>query len=168
MFLHLYYSHILSVYIPLVGINNTIIVMSYEIETRKHSEFIIFNCFWIYGTKNTSDASVVEYTEISSFLLNYNNSLVLSKWILVQLNIQATWRILGCALVIFTTVGTYVEWHYIKHFSANKCHKFEGTGNNLWSFLVPSNALKGFPSVPCEWGYFFSEKNIGFSVNGGH
>ena len=56
--------------------------------------------------------------------------------------------IFGWALVLAPNVGTYVEWHYIDYFSANKCQNFEWTGRTLCSVLVPSNALKGFPSVP--------------------
>ena len=78
-------------------------------------------------------------------------------------------RILGWSLVLVPTVGTYVEWHYIDNFSANKCQHFEGTGRTLWSVMVPSNALKGFPSVTCERGFFFfAIKNSRFLINIGH
>ena len=30
---------------------------------------------------------------------------------------------LGLALVLFPTVGTYIEWHYIENFSTKKCKK---------------------------------------------
>ena len=60
--------------------------------------------------------------------------------------------IFGQALVLVPTVGTYVEWHYIDHFSANKCHHFEGKGHNLWRVLVSYNASKGFPNDPCWRG----------------
>ena len=33
---------------------------------------------------------------------------------------------------------------------------------------MTSNALKGFPSVPCWQGHFFSEKNTAFPINSGH
>ena len=71
---------------------------------------------------------------------------------------------LGWALLLVTNVGTYIEWHYINHFSTNKCKHFEGTGHTLWNFLVPSNALEGFPSVPCERGWFLLRKT-GFLIN---
>ena len=67
-------------------------------------------------------------------------------------------RILGQALVPVPTIDTYVEWHDIDHFSANKCQHFEGTGRILWSVLVPYNALKGFRSVPCCQGLFLEKK----------
>ena len=84
--------------------------------------------------------------------------------------VYATWifgqtdylRILGQSLVPVTTVGTYIEWHHINHFSANKCQHFEGTGRTLWIVLVPYNAFKGFPSVPCEQEYFVSKKKYRF------
>ena len=55
--------------------------------------------------------------------------------------------------ILVPTVDTYVDWHYIKHYIAIKCQKFEVTGRTLWRVLVPSNASEGFPSVPCERGY---------------
>ena len=64
-------------------------------------------------------------------------------------------------------MGTYVEWHYIDNFSTIRCQHFEGTGRTLWSVLVPSNALKGFPSVPYERGCFLRE-NTGFLINSYH
>ena len=57
---------------------------------------------------------------------------------------------------------------YIDYFSANKCQNFEGTGRIFWNFLVPSNALKGFPSVPCLRELFLSEKNTRFLIISGH
>ena len=60
----------------------------------------------------------------------------------------------GRDLVLVPTVGTYIELRYIKHFSAKKCQNFEGTGLTIWGVLVPSNALKGLPSVPYERGFF--------------
>ena len=77
-------------------------------------------------------------------------------------------RILGQDLVLVPTLGTYIEWHYINHFSANKFQHFEGTGRTLWSVLVPYDASEGFPSVPCEQGYFFSKKKTGVLINSGH
>ena len=56
------------------------------------------------------------------------------------------------SLSLVTSVGTYAEWHYIEHFSVNKCQNFEGTGHTLWRFMVPSNTFKGFLSVTCEQG----------------
>ena len=76
-------------------------------------------------------------------------------------------RILDRDQLLVTTVGTYVEWHYIEHFSANKCQNFKWRGLTLWGVLVPYNVMKGFSSVPCERGYFFSEKN-GFLINISH
>ena len=55
----------------------------------------------------------------------------------------------GRAIVIVSTVGTYIELCYIKYFNANKCHYFAGMKYTLWSRLVLLNTLKGFPSVPC-------------------
>ena len=62
------------------------------------------------------------------------------------------------ALVLVPMVVFNVEWHHIDYFSVNKCQHFEGTGRTLWSIMVPSNALKGFPSVPCKRCFFFCEK----------
>ena len=45
------------------------------------------------------------------------------------------------------TIGTYLELCYIKKFSANKCHHFEGMKRALWRLVVISNSLKGFTSV---------------------
>ena len=61
-------------------------------------------------------------------------------------------RNFGLSLVLFSTVGTYVEWYYIGNFSAKKCQHSEGTGCTLWSVMVLYNSLKGFPSVPCWQG----------------
>ena len=95
---------------------------------------------------------------------------IITGFIKASLVAKATWifgqpdyhRILGRAIVLFSTVGTYKEWHYIDHFSTNKFQHFEGTGRTLWSVLVPSNALKGFPSVPCWRGSFLARKILGF------
>ena len=84
---------------------------------------------------------------------------------MVNLN---TTLILGRALLLVITVGTYVEWHYIDQFSVNKSQNFEGTGRTIWSVLVPSNALKGFHSVPCWREYFLAIKNTWFLINSGH
>ena len=64
-------------------------------------------------------------------------------------------HILGRYLVLVPTIGTYVEWYYIENINTNNCHHFELTVHTLWSVLVPSNALEGLPSVPCEQGCFF-------------
>ena len=75
---------------------------------------------------------------------------------------------MGQSLVLVPTIDTYVEWHYIDHFSANKCQHFEETGRTLWSALVPSNKLKGFPSVPCGVRLIVLErKNTGFLSHSG-
>ena len=68
----------------------------------------------------------------------------------------------GRALVLVPTVDTYVEFRYIKYFSANKCQHFEGMGRTLWSVLVLSNALKGLPSAPCGQGIIFFTKKTNF------
>ena len=57
-------------------------------------------------------------------------------------------------------MGTYIEWYCINCFSAKFFHHFEGMGHTLWSVLVPSNGLKGFPSVPCEQDNVFSGEKI--------
>ena len=44
LFLHIYDSYLLYVYIPLIVINHTMIMVSYENETRKLSIFLGFNC----------------------------------------------------------------------------------------------------------------------------
>ena len=67
-------------------------------------------------------------------------------------------QILSRTLLLVPTVRSNLEWHYIKHFSVNKCQLFEGTGHNLWIILVPYNALKVLPSVPCEQGYFLKRE----------
>ena len=55
----------------------------------------------------------------------------------------------GRPLVLGTTVNTYVKYDQFEYFNASKYQHFERTAHTLWSLLVPYNALKGFPSVPC-------------------
>ena len=57
----------------------------------------------------------------------------------------------GRDLVLVLTVGTYVEFCCIKHFSAKKCHHFEGMGRYLWSVMLLSNKLKGFSNICSLW-----------------
>ena len=60
-------------------------------------------------------------------------------------------------LVLVPNVGTYVDLHYIEHFSAKKCHQFEGIVCALWRVMVLYRALKVIPSGPC-WRVFFIKK----------
>ena len=55
----------------------------------------------------------------------------------------------GKPLVLGPTVDTYVKYDSFKHFRDSKSQHFERTACTLWSLLMQSNALKGFPSVPC-------------------
>ena len=77
-----------------------------------------------------------------------------------DLNTGQTWP-WGCLRVklwykLVPTIVTYVELRYIEHFSSNRCQHLKGLGRALWNVLVISNALKGFPSVPCGRGWFFN------------
>ena len=62
-------------------------------------------------------------------------------------------------LVLVPNVGTYVELHYIEHFSAKKCHNFEGVVSTLCITLVQYNTLKGSPCDSCKVRRIFSEKD---------
>ena len=53
----------------------------------------------------------------------------------------------GQFLVLGPTIGIYVELRYIK--KAKKYKQIEDMGHTLWTFMVLSNALKGFPSFTC-------------------
>ena len=87
MFLHIYYSYVLSLYITSIGINPTMNKVPDESAMRKLSIFIrwklsIFircNSCRIYSTKNSLDASTVEFTALYSSLINYNHSFLLRK-----------------------------------------------------------------------------------------
>ena len=84
LYLHIYYSYILYVYITFIGINHTMIMVSYESERRDISDLLRCNCCWIcwiYVTQNSSDATAVESMALSSSLVNYNHSFLLSKLI---------------------------------------------------------------------------------------
>ena len=91
--------------------------------------------------------TAASHTEFLKHYLSINLISVYCTWIYGQPDYH---HILGQALVLVPTIGTYVECHYIDTFNLNKCQHFEGTGCTLWNFLVPSNVLKVFPSVPCE------------------
>ena len=53
----------------------------------------------------------------------------------------------GEPLVLGPNVDAYVKYDKFEHFSASKCQHFERMARTLWSLLVQSNALEGFPSV---------------------
>ena len=55
----------------------------------------------------------------------------------------------GQPLVLGTTVDTNVKYSQLKQNCTSKCQYFEQTAHSLCILLVQSNALKGFPSVPC-------------------
>ena len=63
----------------------------------------------------------------------------------------------GWALVLFTTLGTYVELHYIEHFSTNQCQNLEGMVQTIYIIIVLYNTLKGLPSVTCGGVMFLRE-----------
>ena len=51
-------------------------------------------------------------------------------------------------LALGPTVDTYVKYDQFEHFIPSKCQHFERITCTLWSLLVQSSALKGFPSFP--------------------
>ena len=51
----------------------------------------------------------------------------------------------GWTLVLGSPVDTYAKYDQFEHFRAIKCQHFERTALTVWSLLVQSNALKGFP-----------------------
>ena len=54
----------------------------------------------------------------------------------------------GQPLVLGPTVDTYAKYNEFEHFRESKCQHFERTKRTLWSLVMKSNGLKGFPIVP--------------------
>ena len=78
----------------------------------------------------------------------------------VHLPLWATWPTpyLGLSYYASSNCGyRCIVKLYLKN-CANRYHRLEGAGQNLWSVLVWFNALKGFPSGPCWRGNFLVRK----------
>ena len=52
-------------------------------------------------------------------------------------------------LVLGLTVDTYVKYDRFENFRMSKCQHFERMAHTLWSLMMQSNVLEGFPSVTC-------------------
>ena len=100
-------------------------------------------------------------------VFKFQTFLVLSHIICIgDLNIWSTW------LPPYFGLSSSTIYHcmYLRRvdcthlFIPKRCHHFEGTRRNLWSVLVPSNALKVLPSVTYERGSFLSKKKLDFWV----
>ena len=112
--------------------------------------FVFGNEFWDmrtfftrgYGEAGTAEKVVVgKPSSLGKSARSYS-----APELMVYLNIMGFG---GRPLVLGPTVYTYVKYDHFEHFRASKCQHFERKAHTLSSLMMQSNALKGFPSVPC-------------------